>query len=452
LDAISTSIPIIVSAQSGHIAFVNTKALEELDICGTDVATASCQTPTTNPLQEKALAQLGQLNEDLALFADGYVVGKVLESDPASALLAFARGVDIYAGHGYTLVQEGAASLGQADIYRAALAANPKLPFSVGLMMYDATSGDFSDTIELAKKAESQLSGQDDIFVTGLKSFADGSPQGYTAFLSRPYHDVFAPFTSGIFPQPYKGLPDLATAELRSRTLAAHRAGYPLMIHQNGDQAIKNAVEALTQAADRHPSKFRDIVLHGPFMSQTTLSRIKQLDDPISFLVSNIYFWGLPLCHQVLGPFYTTNRFPPYRAGSAERLGLRVTLHSDSPVSPPDPLFMIWAAKTRQVQRPPWYTADADACSGPLAPQESITIRQGVEAMTVNAAWQYGLSRKMGTVTIGKLANLVFLSANPLLMEDSPGKLRTIRVLGTVHKGHFRRNPHALEQPIWPGD
>jgi predicted amidohydrolase YtcJ len=442
----------VVSAESGHIAFVNTKALQELNICGTDVATASCHPPTTNPVQEKRLAQLGQLNEDLALFADGYVVGKVLETDPASALLSFAKGVDIYAGHGYTLVQEGAATLSQSDIYRAALAANPNLPLSVGLIMYDATTGNFSDTIQLAKKVESQLSGQDDIFVAGLKSFADGSPQGYTAFLSRPYRDVFPPFTSGVFPQPYDGLPDLATAELRNRTLAAHRAGYPLMIHQNGDQAIKNALKALTEAAARSPSKFRDIVLHGPFMSDTSLAQVKQLNDPISFLVSNIYFWGLPLCHQVLGPFYTMTRFPPYRAESAARLGLHFTLHSDSPVSPPDPLFMIWVAKTRQVQRPSWYTAQADACSGRLAPQESITIRQGIEAMTVNAAWQYGLLPKMGTITPGKLANLAFLSANPLLMEDAPGKLRRIRVLGTVHKGHFRSNPHALEQPIWPGD
>jgi predicted amidohydrolase YtcJ len=200
------------------------------------------------------------------------------------------------------------------------------------------------------------------------------------------------------------------------------------------------------------PSKFRDIVLHGPFISQTTLSQVEELDDPISFLISNVYFWGLPLCHQVLGPFYTTKRYPPYPAKSAERLGLRVTLHSDSPVSPPDPLFMIWVARTRKVQQPSWYTAHAAACPAILSPGESISIREGIEAFTVNAAWQYRLSQKMGTITTGKLANLVVMSANPLLMEDSPDDLRTIRILATVHKGRFRRNPLAREQPIWPGD
>jgi len=58
----------------------------------------------------------------------------------------------------------------------------------------------------------------------------------------------------------------------------------------------------------------------------------------------------------------------------------------------------------------------------------------------------------MGTTTTGKLANLVVMSANPLLMEDSPDDLCTLRILATVHKGRFRRNPLAREQPIWPGD
>jgi predicted amidohydrolase YtcJ len=453
LDAISTKIPIVISALSGHIAFVNTKALEKLNICGTDVATASCKMPTTNPLQERKLAQLGQLNEDLALYADGYVIGEVLQSDPVSALVAFNRGVNLYAGHGYTLVQEGAASLGQAEIYLAALAANPRLPLSVGLMMYDAVSGRFSDTIELAKEAKAKLAGQDDIFVAGLKSFADGSPQGYTAFLSRPYQEVFPPFTKSIFPQPYTGLPDLTSDQMRRRALAAHRAGYPLMIHQNGDQAIENAVEALIRAKRWRPSKFRDVVLHDPFISLETLAKVKRLNNsPISFLIPDLYFWGLPLCHQVLGPAFTTKRYAPYPARSAARMGLRVTLHSDSPVSPPDPLFMIWVAKTRKVQQPDWYTANAPDCPEIMAPEESITIRQGLEAFTVNAAWQYRLLGKMGTITPGKLANLVIMSANPLLMEGTPDDLRTIRILGTVHKGRFRRNPHADEQPIWPGD
>src|SRR5438874_12363976 len=146
------------------------------------------------------------------------------------------------------------------------------------------------------------------------------------------------------------------------------------MIHQNGDAAIKDAVRALTAAKASNPSgfgdiKFRDVVLHGPFISQTTLSEVKRLDDPISFLVSNVYFWGLPLCHQVLGPFYTTKRYPPYPAKSAERLGLRVTLHSASPVSPPDRLFILWVARLRKVQQLSWYTAHAAACPAILAPR-----------------------------------------------------------------------------------
>jgi len=113
---------------------------------------------------------------------------------------------------------------------------------------------------------------------------------------------------------------------------------------------------------------------------------------------------------------------------------------------------MIWVAKTRKVQQPSWYTAHAADCPAILSPGESISIREGIETFTVNAAWQYRLSQKMGSITTGKLANLVVMSADPLLMEDSPDDLRTIWILATVHNGRFRRDPLAREQPIWPGD
>ena len=45
---------------------------------------------------------------------------------------------------------------------------------------------------------------------------------------------------------------------------------------------------------------------------------------------------------------------------------------------------------------------------------------------------------------------MVVLSKNPLSMEDSPDDLRHVRVLGTVHNGHYRKNPVRFGAPIWP--
>ena len=455
LDAIANDIPIFVSSQSGHIAYVNTPALEQLNICGTlpeHESAKNCREPTINPVQEKSLARSGQLDEDLALYSDSFFIGKVLDAYPLSLVSSLKNAIDIYAGHGYTLIQEGVAATSDAKIYLDIMKADPNFPFTVAMMMYDNSSGNFSGTVNIARQTEKLIKGHDDIFISGLKSFADGMPQGFTAYLSQPYNETFPPFTKPPFKQPYEGLPDLTTYQMKQRTEQAHANGYPIMIHQNGDEAIKDAVRALQMAQPASTKGFRDIVLHAPFMSYTTLAQLKALNDPVSLMMPNIYFWGLPLCQQVLGSELYTRTYTPYPARTAKNMGLRVTMHTDSPVNPPDPLFTIWVAKTRNVQQPGWYpNTNRSSCPTVLGPQEAISIEQGIRAFTVDAAWQYGLSSKRGTITPGKAADMVVLSKNPLSLEDSPDELRHVRVLGTVHNGRYRKNPVRFAAPIWPG-
>ncbi len=119
-----------------------------------------------------------------------------------------------------------------------------------------------------------------------------------------------------------------------------------------------------------------------------------------------------------------------------------MTLHSDSPVTPPDPLFMIWVAKTRRTQQPSWHpNHEPMRCPVRMGRDQAISIAQGIAALTINAARQYGLDNQLGSVQSGKIADLVILSDNLLAMEDDLDRLRTIRVLGTIHHGRFFANP-----------
>ncbi len=454
LDAAVPDLPVFVTSESGHINYVNTLALTELNICGTDVANpATCVTPTTNPSQEEALAQLGQLDEDLSFVSTGFFEGQILKFSPAGVATDIKQAVSLYAQHGYTLNQEGAADLFEVNLYLGAIKADPAFPLTAAMLMYDSSSADFSDTVAMAQQAQLLVNGNSDIFVAALKSFADGSTQAYTAYLAEPYFEVFAPFTSSIFSQPYMGLPDVAKAAMEARAVVAHQAGYPLVVHQNGDQAITDTVNALQEAQTLFPAPaLRDLVLHAPLISAANLATVKSLNDPISFLIADLYYWGLSVCQQVLGPQLATETYALYPAADAEKMGLRVTLHSDTPVSPPDPLFEIWVAKTRSVQQPLWYpNLNATQCPAVMNLNEAITIQQGLEAFTTNAAWQYGLEKQVGTIARGFTADLVFLSADPLAMESNRDGLQSIRVLGTVHHGQFLSNPDASQPPIWPG-
>jgi predicted amidohydrolase YtcJ len=459
LDEISDAIPIVVASESGHIAYANTAALKELNICGVlpEYDASTCYMPTTNVAQETALAKLGQLDEDLTLYTEGFYDEKVLKADPEGTISNFVKAAGIYAQHGYTLVQEGAANMFEVNLYLDVMKLDATFPLTAAMVLYNA-SADFQDTLSLAQEAQAAINNaptvkaKDYIFINALKSFADGSPQGYTADISQQYHELFSPFTQpSIFTQPYTGLPDSTADQLTARVIAAHKAGYPMMIHQNGDVAITNSVAALTAAHKAVPGTFRDIVLHAPFLTDDTLRAIKDLNDPISFLISNIHFWGLPLCQQVLGPDYMTHRFPVYPARDALNMGLHVTLHSDSPVDPPYPLFMVWVAKTRNAQQPTWYpNTNPNACPAEFIPSQAISIREGIQAFTTNAAWQYGRDQEMGTIESGKYADLVILSADPMSMENNPDDLKTIRTIATVRHGAYIANPNAADTPVWP--
>ncbi|HSX60805.1 MAG TPA: amidohydrolase family protein [Tahibacter sp.] len=456
LDAISRTVPIVVGSESGHIVYVNTPALKLLNICKTPGATKGCYTPTTNPAVETALAIKGQLDEDLALYAIGYFQGKVLKANHGLGNQLLLKAAQIYAQHGYTLAQEGAAALDLMLMYVAALDSAEKraaFPVSVALIAYDAASDDYTKTIDAAKAVRDALAVAPNplLDVAAVKTFADGSTQGYTAYMNEPYLKLFPPFTDrALFrKQPYLGLPDVDEPTMAQRLGAAHEAGFPMLIHQNGDAATADAVAALATSAP--PAGKRDVVIHAPMIDAAQLAALNPQQVAISFLMPNVYFYGLPECQQVLGPGNSLNMYP---IASAAKAGLTTTLHTDSPVTPPAPLFAIWAAATRQAQQPSWYpNLDAKNCpvtmssDGGLGPQ-AVSILQGVQAYTVNAAWQYGQEADRGTLEVGKFADIVMLSANPLDLESTPDRLRNVRILGTYSQGRQFLNP--APERNWP--
>ncbi len=125
----------------------------------------------------------------------------------------------------------------------------------------------------------------------------------------------------------------------------------------------------------------------------------------------------LPFCQQIIGPDLTAALYP---AASAFAAGLHVSLHPDSPVTPPYPLFAIWVAKTRNTQQPSWYpNLNAGTCPVVEGPRESISIAQGIQAYTIDAAWEYGKDSELGSIEVGKRADFVILSADPLTMESA---------------------------------
>lgn len=440
LDAISPTRPIAVAASTGHFLFVNTPALAIANICDTDGSDPStCHSPAYNPTFETDMAQTGVLVEDLALFGTGVFQQQILKEDPFSTFTLLKKGVEIYAQHGFTTVQEGAAENFQVEIYDI-ITQDPDFPVTVQLLAYSGSSN-FQDSIDTANKGKELSAKNPNIRMAGIKTFADGSVPCYTGALTQPYFEVFPPFAPG-----FTGIVDLDEADLSTQIAAAHAAGYPIAIHMNGDEGVDNALAAL-QA--NHNPDIIDIAIHLQLSDAQDYQIVKEIGAQVTFLIANSYYFGLPYCQQLLGPERTENVVNP--VAEALNAGLPVRFHSDSPVTPPDPLFMIWEAVTRQAQQMPWYpNVDPATCPEVFGEDQRITIAEGMKAFTIDSASLYGLEDEVGSLSVGKIADLVVLSANPLTMEDNPDQLSTVQVLKTVHHGKVYSNPNAGQAPIWP--
>ncbi|WP_152318089.1 amidohydrolase family protein, partial [Mycobacterium tuberculosis] len=108
--------------------------------------------------------------------------------------------------------------------------------------------------------------------------------------------------------------------------------------------------------------------------------------------------------------------------------GMRISLHNDPPVTPEEPLRNISVAATRV------------APSGRvLAPEERLTVEQAIRAQTIDAAWQLFAEDAIGSLQVGKYADMVVLSADPRTVP--PEQIADLAVRATFLAGRqvYRR-------------
>jgi predicted amidohydrolase YtcJ len=460
MDAIRSDVPMMVTSESGHIVYVNTKGLAALQLCAPGSDAAKCTSPIVNPGVEWQLAQNGQLDEDLAMYAATYILGQMNEGmkTPDDPLPVFKQlitsSTQKYSQLGYTTVQEGAANPDLIAAYVATARAAP-LPVRMAFLDYielapsDTTT--YQKRIAIAAALRDSLAGSD-MFLAGIKLFADGSNQGYTGDMTSPvkYSNLNKPFTDPtIFPQqPYDGLADLDANALGQIVQWAHAKHLPVFIHSNGNQAHANTIAALTGNPE---DGIRDVIIHFAMPTQAQIQSVAKAGNiGATFLLNDFYYYYQPLCEQVLEMSSTANMYPAAWAASA---GLRLGLHSDTSVTPPSPLFSVWVASTRSVQAPAWLPALSSQCEANRTHQ-AISRLQAIKAYTRDAAWLYNRdAARTGITPIGSLQNqyagdLVVFSADPL---NPATDLSTVKVLYTVHNGKIvYSDPTGSNPVVWP--
>lgn len=395
LDQISRQVPVVVVNKSGHIVYGNHKAFELAKV------TDNTPDPMGGSFQRDALGKLTGVGYEIPALG---LLASVVNPIPADQMgFWIQKALKMYAKWGYTTVTDLALGLPMPtpleNVQILRKIAHQEAPVRVqGYMVFN-----------LVDQIPAQQKQNDDKFrVLGMKIWADGSIQGYTAAMKERYKD-----------QDTKGKLNFTQDALTEMVLNARKNHLQVAIHANGDQAIEDTLRAFETASQEYPSddpRFR--IEHATIVDPAQWKRIAQVKATPSFTEHHVYYWGEVFKDKILGE---PRADWMDAAQTAKELGIKFSFNDDD-LAGANPLFFIQVAATREMQ-------DGKT----LNPSQKITIDDAIKAMTLYPAWQTFREKELGSIEVGKFADLTLLEHNPKKVDVN--KIKDIKIVGTWLNG-----------------
>ena len=403
LDEAFPNHPVFLYHISGHMGVVNSKALELLGI--------SAETPDP---------------------AGGIIVRNTNSKEPSGLLLESAsasarskipvpaqeeriefvkKAQEYYVSQGVTTAQDGFTSVEEYEFL--------KKVEELGVLEIDIeVLAGFQEAERWLKEYNGEFGKQKEgVRLTGLKITTDGSPQGKTAFFSKPYHTKVPGCVHSC-----TGVPILNQSQLDELINKTYSSGIQTYVHCNGDASIDLLLNAHKANMEFLPNEISDdsrtVIIHSQFVRNDQLDDYKSYGMVPSFFSNHAFYWG-DVHVKNLGK-ERAHFLSPMK--TALEKGITFTNHTDYIVTPLNQLFLAHTAVNRTSR------------SGEIiGPDERISIMEALKAITINAAYQHKTEETKGSIAVGKMADFVILNQDPL---SSPvDKIKDIKVLKTIKEG-----------------
>jgi len=401
LDAAFPDNPVRVDHVSMHGAVMNSLALKKYGL------SAATKTPPGGVIVRKAGTQepYGLIMETAFL----PVVEKAETMTPVQEIEWTKAGQMLYAEAGVTTAHEGASHLAQVQTMKRATAA--------GANIIDVVAYPFiTDVDNVLKEIPLSAWGAYDkhFKIGGVKITMDGSPQGRTAAFTTPYLNG-GPGGE----KDWKGELTFPQDVVNQMVKRVYGMGVPLILHCNGDASIDGFLKAYEFArAGDFTKPWNVTTIHTQFLRKDQIPKFVQYKVRPSFYTLHTYYFA---------EAHIANRgkdqaayISPMR--DAIDAGLRPTNHTDFVVAPLDQMFMLWSAVNR-----------VSRAGAVIGDDQRVTPLEGLKAMTIWAAEQYGEQDSKGSLEAGKLADLVILDKNPLKVDKMA--IKDVKVLETIKEG-----------------
>ena len=396
LDAVSTEHPIYLIHVSAHLGAANSLAL----------SLANINTETKDPPGGK-IRRYQNSSEPNGVFEEtaAYPLQQLAMSAYKDPIGSVKSAMEIYAKNGITTAQDGASSKETIGLMQAADAQGK---INLDIISYPIGQNGLLKDIDTLSFGS--YNGR--LKIGGIKLILDGSPQGKTAYLTEPYYKP--PHSES---DSYKGYPLIPQSEVSKWVNEYADLKIPIMAHANGDAAADMLIEAVKQADIN--SDHRTIMIHAQTVREDQLDQMKELKIIPSYFSTHTFYWGDWHRDSVFGK-ERAMRISPTKS-SLDR-NMPFTVHNDAPVVPPDMIRLLWSTTNRKTR------------SGKvLGEEQKISTYAALEAMTIDAAYQHFEEDIKGTIEVGKQADFVVLSEDPLGVD--PSNLLNINVVATYSRG-----------------
>jgi len=253
--------------------------------------------------------------------------------------------------------------------------------------------------------------------IGAVKAFADGSLGSRTAYFFEPFLDQ--PQNRGLLSDEMHPV-----SMMRDRMMKADAAGLQICTHAIGDQAISMILDLYADIEKAHGAADRRWrIEHAQHMAARDFDRFAQLKVIASVqpyqAIDDGRWAEARIGHDRASRTYAFRTFLDH--------GVRLAFGTDWDVAPLNPLLGLYAAVTRA-------TLDGKNPGG-WFPEQKLTVAEAVEAYTMGSAYAEFQEKEKGSITPGKLADMVLLSDD--IFSIPPEKIRDVHVVKTIVGGRI---------------
>lgn len=402
IDPVTGDTPVFVSRYDGHMSLANSAAIKLAGV------TAATPDPPGGQIVRDASGNPTGAFKDAA----ESLIDKVIPPpNHEQRVRAIKRALAHAASLGVTSVQHMSADYADIAVY-AELLDQGELTTRIYAAPLIADGA-----ADQAKIGVRHAFGSPYLRIGAVKGFADGSLGSRTAYFFEPFSDQ--PNNRGLLAGDMHPM-----SAMQDRMMRADAAGIQLCTHAIGDAAISTILDLYTEVVKAHGEADRRMrIEHAQHMAAKDFDRFADLHviasmQPYHAIDDGRWAEGR-IGHDRASRTYAFRTFLNH--------GVRLAFGTDWDVAPLNPLLGIYAAVTRA-------TLDGKNPNG-WFPEQKLTVAEAVEAYTMGSAYAEFQEKEKGSITPGKLADIVLLSDD--IFSIDPVKIRDVKVLTTIVGGRI---------------